>query len=185
MPQKKRAGGYTMRSTSSIAVFWIGAVVIAVVIATPLVRADWRVFAFVLPPALTLAWALWVVLYLPSIRYDASGVVVVNIGRTHVLPWPRVTSIRQRLGIDFDLDGGGVIKAVAVPPPRRPGNLATLLDRRTRPAHDFSQNAEILEGFRVAAAPDAGSVVSRWNAVPIAIGVVLILALVIELIVGI
>ncbi|CAN5349847.1 hypothetical protein BH09ACT1_BH09ACT1_27010 [soil metagenome] len=174
-----------MRSTSSVAVFWIGVVVIAVVIATPFVRADWRVLAFVLPPALTLAWVLWIVLYLPSIRFDANGVVVVNIGRTHVLPWPRVTSIRQRLGIDFDLEGGGVVKAVAVPPPRRPGNLANLLDRRTRPAYDFSQNAEILEGFRAAAAPDDGSVVGRWNAVPIVIGGVLLVALAIELVIGI
>jgi hypothetical protein len=185
MPRTKRVGEYTMRPSSSVAVFFIGVVVIAIVIATPLLRADWRVFAFAVAPALTLAWLLWIVLFRPSIRYDASGVVIVNIARTHVLPWPRVISVRQRLGVDFDLDGGVVVSAIAVPPPRRPGNLESLLDRRTRPAYEFSRNAEILEGFRVAASPNDDAAVSRWNVVPLAAGAVLVVAVAIELLVGI
>jgi hypothetical protein len=185
MPRKKRAGEYTLRSGSSVVVFWIGAVVMAVVIATPLVMANWRVFAFAIAPALLLTWVLWIVLYRPAVRYDASGAVVVNIGRTHVLPWNRVTRIRQRLGIDFDLDDGGVVKAVGVPPPRRPGNLASNFDRRTRPVYDFSRNAEILEGFRVAAAPVEESVVSTWDLIPLAIGAVLIIAVVLDALIGI
>jgi hypothetical protein len=185
MPRKKHTGEYTLRSGSSVAVFWIGAVVMAVVVATPLVRADWRVFAFAIAPALLLTWALWIVLYRPAVRYDARGAIVVNIGRTHVLPWNRVTRIRQRLGIDFDLDDGRIVKAVGVPPPRRPGNLASNFDRRTRPVHDFSRNAEILEGFRVAAAPVEASVMSRWDVIPLAIGAVLVVAVVIDALIGI
>lgn len=185
MPRKKRTGEYTLRSGSSVIVFWLGVAVMAILVATPLARADWRVFAFVLAPALVVTWVLWIALYRPAVRYDESRAVVVNIGRTHVLPWHRVTGVRQSLGVDFELDGGRVVKAVGVPPPRRPGNLARNFDRRTRPAYDFNRNAEILEGFRVAAAPTDESVVSRWDAIPLAIGAVLIIAVVIEVFIGI
>ncbi len=185
MPREKRTGEYTLRSGSSVVVFWIGAVVMAVVIATPLARSDWRVFVFAVAPALLLVWALWIALYRPAIRYDARRAVVVNMGRTHVLPWPRVAGVRQRLGIDFELDSGRVVKAVGVPPPRRLGNVASNFDRRTRPAYDFNRNADILDSFRVAAAPDDESVVSRWDAIPLIIGAVLVVVVVVEVLVEI
>lgn len=185
MPRKKRAGEYTLRSSSSVVVFWLGATVIAVLITTPLVQADWRVFALMVAPAFLLIWALWIALYRPAIRYDERRAVVVNMGRTHMLPWHHVTGIRQRLGIDFDLDGGRVVTAVAVPPPRRLGNVASNFDRRTRPAYDFSRNADILEGFRAAAAPTDESVVSRWDAIPLTIGAVLLVAVAVEVLFGI
>jgi hypothetical protein len=180
MPRRNRTDKYTIRSGSSVVVFWVGAAVMTVVIVTPLLRADWRVFTFVIAPALLLVWVLWIALYRPAVRFDARRVVVVNIGRTHVLPWPRVISIRQRLGLDFDLDGGTVVKAVGVPPPRRLGNVASMFDRRTRPTYEYSQNADLLESVRVAAAPDGAPVVSKWDTIPLAIGVALILAIAVE-----
>jgi hypothetical protein len=185
MSRKNRTDEYVLRSSSSVAVFWIGAALMAILIGTPLVRADWRVFAFAVAPALLLTWVLWIMLYRPAVRYDASRAIVINIGRTHVLPWPRVTGIRQRLGIEFDLDSGGVVKAVGVPPPGRPGNLASMLDRRTRPVHDVTRNAEILESVRVAARPGDEPVVSRWDVLPLVIGSALIVAVAVEVLFGI
>ncbi len=185
MSWKKRRGEYVMRSTSSAAVFWVGAAVMVVLIGTPLLRADWRLFAFAIAPALLLAWALWIVLYRPAVRYDASRAIVINIGRTHVLPWHRVTGVRQGLGVEFQLGGGGVVKAVGVPPPRRPGNVASLFDRRTRPVYDLTRNAEILDSVRVAAAPGDEPVASRWDILPLTIGAVLIVAVVVEALVRI
>lgn len=177
---KKRTGDFVMRATSSIAVFWIGVAVMAVVIAASLFQGNLRLFAFVIAPALLLTWILWILLYRPAVRYDTNRVVVVNVARTHVLPWHRVASVRQRLGIDFELAGGGVVRAIAVPPPREPGIVARNFDRRTRPAFDFSRNAEILDGFRSAAAPGDESVVSRWELLPLAIGIVPIIAVLLE-----
>ena len=182
MPSSRRRDGYVLRSVGSQVGFWIGVAILVVVVGTPIVRADWRVLAFVVAPALLLAWLLWMVLYRPSLRYDAERAVIVNIGRVHVIPWARVTAVRQRLGLEFELDTGRRVTAVGVPPPRRPGNVESLLDRRTRPAYDFHRDAQLLDGVRQAAPPGPGSVVSRWDIIPLAIGALLVAAVVVEIV---
>jgi hypothetical protein len=185
MPRNTRSGEYALRSGSSVVVFWIGTVVLAIVVIVPLVSGQVRVFAFAIVPALLLVWALWLALYRPVVRYDSSRAVVTNMGRTHVLPWPQVTRVRQGIGLQFELDNGRHITAVAVPPPRRTGNVASFFDRRTRPVQDVTRDAELLESVRLAAAPGAEPVVSRWDVVPLAIGAVLLVAVVIEVLIGI
>ena len=185
MPPKRNAGEYTLRSGSSVVVFWIGASVMAILAATPVVRGDGRLFAFVVAPCLLVVWVLWIALYRPAVRYDERRAVVVNIGRTHVVPWSRVESVRQRIGLVFELEGGRVITAAGVPPPRRVGNVAGNFDRRTRPTNYFDTNSELLENVRVAAAPSADSVASKWDVVPLAIGAALVIAVVVETLVGI
>ncbi len=185
MPRKQRAGRYTLRSGSSVVVFWVGAAVMAIIVGTSFAGGDWRVFAFVVAAALLIVWALWIALYRPAVHYDERQAVVVNIGRTHVLPWARVESIRQRLGLDFELEGGRTVTCVGVPPPRRVGNVASALDRRTRPINHYDTNAELLESVRVAAAPNADQIVSRWDALPLVIGAVLVIAVVVEVLVGV
>ncbi|MES2170682.1 MAG: hypothetical protein V4479_08170 [Actinomycetota bacterium] len=185
MPRKQRSDEYTLRSGSSAVVFWIGAVVLTIVVIVPLVSGQLRLFAFAILPALFLIWALWIALYRPAVRYDSHRAVVVNLGRTHVLPWPQVTRVRQGIGLQFELVRGGHITAVAVPPPRRTGNVASFFDRRTRPVQDVTRDAELLESVRLAAAPGDDPVVSRWDLIPLAIGVLLIVAAVIEVLVGV
>ncbi|MCU1415748.1 MAG: hypothetical protein JWN80_3088 [Microbacteriaceae bacterium] len=185
MPRNKRSGEYTLRSGSSAVIFWIGAVVLGIVVVVPLVSGQWRVSAFAIAPALLLVWALWIALYRPAVRYDSSRAVVINMGRTHVLPWPRVSRVRQGIGLQFELVDGGHVVAVAVPPPRRTGNVASFFDRRTRPVQDVTRDAELLDSVRVAAAPGADPVASHWDVVPLAIGVVLVVAVVVEVIIGI
>jgi hypothetical protein len=176
---------YTMRSVSSVVTFWIGAVSLLVVVGAPLLSGDWRVFEFAVGPSLLLVWILWLALYRPAVHYDDARAVVVNIGRTHVLPWSRVTSVRQGIGLLFDLDGRTTITAYGVPAPRRPGNIASAIDRRTRPTHDLNRDAELLDGIRGAATPRSDPIVSSWDVIPLVIGAVLVVAVVVEIALGI
>ncbi len=184
MSQKARARRHVVRSAGAVIPFWIGAVILAVVVGTPLVLADWRLFGFVIAPALLLAWVLWFILYRPAVHYDDAGAVVINFGRVHVLPWARVTSIRQGISLVFDLDTGKPVSAFGAPAPRRTGNVMSNFDRRTRPVESFHREAELLDGFRLAAAPDSAPVTTHWDAVPLVIGAVLLLAVAVEVAIG-
>jgi len=185
MPRQRRDGEYVMRAASSVVAFWVGVAVCVVVVGTPIVRGDGRMLAFVAGPALLLIWILWVLLYRPSIRYDAARAIVVNIGRTHVVPWGRVVVVQQRLSLDLRLDDGRLVRAIGIAPPRRPGNVASNLDRRNRPEYDYNRNADLLEGYRIAAPPTSDPVTSRWDLIPLTIGAVLVIAVVVEIVVGV
>lgn len=185
MPRKSRSSGYVVRSSSAVIPFWIGVVVLAGVVVIPLVGADWRLLAFILPPALLLAWVLWFVLFRPAVHYDAAKAVVVNFGRTHVLPWGHVTNVRQGISLIFDLDAGKPVSAFGAPAPRRTGNVMGNFDRRTRPVETFHREAELLDGFRRGAPPADAPVTARWDVIPLVIGGALALAVVVEILIGI
>lgn len=176
-----RRSGYVLRSASAVVAFWVGAVVLAIVLGAPLFTGDLRVFDFVLGPVLTLAWLLWLLLYRPVVRYDERRVLVVNVGRIHTVPWSRVVAVQQRIGLDFGLAGGGTVRAMAVPPPARAGNVVSALDRRQRRDYDFNQHAALLEAYRIAAPPSSEPVASRWDLPALAIGVVPVVVLIIGL----
>jgi len=177
---------YTVRSSSSTLGFLLGAVVVLVLIVAPVVSGQWRLLGFVLPPALLLAWVLWLVLYRPAIHYDEKETVVVNVGRIHVVPWARVERVRQRFSLEFELDRGGKpLQAWGVQPPRRTGNIASMVDRKSRTAPDPDRYVRILEAFREGAAPSDEPVSTRWDLIPLLIGAVLIVAVVIEIAVGV
>ncbi|CAN5433198.1 hypothetical protein BH10ACT6_BH10ACT6_09960 [soil metagenome] len=174
-----------MRTASAVITFWVGIAALLVVIGAPLLAADWRVFRFSLGPSLLLAWILWIALYRPAVHYDDARAVVVNIGRRHVLPWGHVTDVRQGIGLFFDLDAGKPVVAFGVPARRPPGNIASAIDRRTRPTHDLNREADLLDGVRRAAAPSPEPVVTRWEVVPLVIGAVLVVGVVLEFALGI
>lgn len=184
MPRQDRSS-YVVRSASAVLPFWIGLVVLAVVVGTPVVLADWRVFGFAVGPALLLAWILWFVLYRPAIHYDTTKAVVVNFGRVHVLPWGHVTHIRQGISLVFDLDAGKPISAFGAPAPRRTGNVMGNFDRKTRPAETFHREAELLDGFRMAATPDPAPVSTHWDLIPLVIGGALAVAVLVEILIGV
>lgn len=184
MPRTARAR-YTLRSASAVIPFWIGVAVLAGVVVIPLVGADWRLVAFTVPPVLLLSWILWLMLYRPAVHYDAAQAVVVNFGRTHVLPWGHVVNVRQGISLIFDLDAGKPVSAFGAPAPRRTGNIMGNLDRKTRPVETFHREADLLDGFRRGAAPADAPVTSRWDLIPLAIGGVLAAAVVVEILIGI
>jgi hypothetical protein len=184
MPGKARSS-YVVRSASAVIPFWIGVVALAVVVGVPLFGADWRLFGFALAPALLLAWILWFALFRPAVHYDATKAVVVNFGRTHVLPWGHVTDVRQGISLIFDLDAGKPVSAYGAPAPRRTGNVMGNFDRRTRPVETFHREADLLDGFRRGAPPADAPVTSRWDVIPLVIGGVLAIAVVVEILIGI
>lgn len=176
--------GYTLRSTGSIVTFWVGVAILVFIVVTPIVIGDWRTLGWIVAPALLLAWALWILLYRPVVRYDSTRAVVVNVGRIHVLPWPRVQAVVQRLNLAFHLEDGSTVNAWGAPYPRKHGNLASLLDRGSRTAYDFDKNSHLLEGFRHGAAPTDAPVEHRSDVVPLAIGAVLVVVVVVEIATG-
>lgn len=174
--------GYTLRLASSVVLFWIGTGVLAFVVGAAVVIGDWTTFAFVTPPALLLAWVLWLVLYRPAVHYDDARATVVNPGRIHVLPWARVSEVVQRASLVFELDDGRRITAWAVPYPRRSGVVARNLDFRRKPEYDFDSNARPLRGFLDGRAQGTEPVVSRWDVVPLLIGLVLLIVAVVAIV---
>lgn len=182
---RKHPNRYVLRSATAVITFWIGAAVMAVVVGIPLVQADWRLLRFLLLPSLLLVWLFWIVLYRPAVHYDESRAIVVNIGRTHVLPWARVKYLRQGIGLMFDLDAGKTIQALGVPAPRRPGIIAGSIDRSTRPTQNFHHDAEVLDGVRQAASSSPEPVASSWDVIPLVIGAVLIVAVIVEFAIGV
>ncbi|MGN6325170.1 PH domain-containing protein [Pseudolysinimonas sp.] len=176
---------YTIRSSSSALGFWLGAAVLVVLVGAPLVMAEWRVVGFVLPPALLLGWALWLFLYRPAVHYDEREIVVVNVGRVHTVPWSRVVRIRQRFSLELDFASGRPLQAWGVQPPRRAGNVASMFDRRSRTPPDPDRYVHVLEGFRENAEPGDAPVTRRWDVVPLAIGAVLIAAVIVEIAIGV
>jgi hypothetical protein len=181
---RKRPDRYVLRSATSVISFWVGAAVMLVVVGIPLVQADWSLVRILLAPSLLLVWLFWIVLYRPSVRYDSALAIVVNIGRTHVLPWGHVVHLRQGLGLMFELDTGKTVQAVGVPAPRRRGIIGSVIDRRTRPTQEFHQDVDILDGVRQSATSSSVPVASTWDIIPLAIGGVLLVAVIIEFAVG-
>jgi hypothetical protein len=174
-----------MRSATAVIAFWVGAVVMLAVVVIPLLQPDWPLFRFLLAPALLLTWLFWIVLYRPAVHYDQARAIVVNVGRKHVLPWGHVAHLRQGIGLMFDLDSGKTVQALGVPAPRRPGIIAGSIDRRTRPTQDFHHDAEVLDGVRQAAATSSETIVATWDVIPLVIGALLVVAVVIEFVIGI
>jgi hypothetical protein len=174
-----------MRSVSAVITFWVGAAVMLVVVGIPLVQADWSLLRFLLGPALLLTWLFWIVLYRPAVHYDQARAVVVNIGRTHVLPWGHVAHLRQGIGLMFDLDAGKTVQALGVPAPRRSGIIGSAIDRKTRPTQEFHHDADVLDGVRAAAPESSEPVTATWDTVPLVVGAVLVVAVVLEFALGI
>ena len=184
MARPGSAPRYTFRAASAVITFWVGIAALVVIVGSPVVNRDWSVLGFTLGPSLVLAWLLWIALYRPAVHYDDARVVVVNIGRRHVIPWGHVTNVRQGIGMIFELDASKPVVAYGVPAPRQAGNIASTIDRRTRPAFDLNRDADLLDGVRRSATPSSDPVVSKWEVVPLSIGAVLVVGLIIEVALG-
>lgn len=169
---------YVLRDTVTAVVFWLAAALGVVLVGDAAFRGDLARVAVSAPIAAFVLWILWMVMLHPHIRYDEDRVVVTNIGRVHVLPWTRVVTVRQKLNLTFELDDGRVIRATGVTAPRDRGLLLSGLTKGRLGAGsaNYHRNADVLRPLRDAAAPTDASVVSRWDAVPLLIGAVLVLA---------
>lgn len=172
----KAARDYVLRDTGSILVFWIGCCVLAAIAAEAIVRGDGSYTALVLPLGLLILWVLWLVLFHPQLRYNPQRAIVTNIGRIHEIPWGRVSAVRQRLNVTFELRDGSTIRAAGVTAARGGGHVVRRItsDRVGDPSVGFDQRAAALDALRDAAAPSDSPVVSRWDTYALGIGAVLL-----------
>ena len=185
----KRTGprSYVVRDTGISVAFWLVAAVGVVIVGDALLRGDlWRFVITASIVALVL-WALGMVMFHPHIRYDDARVVVTNIGRIHEVPWNRVVAVRQGLSLTLELDDGRRIRASGVTAPRDRGLVLGTLTRGKLGAGsaDFHRYADALRLKQDDATTSDDAVVSRWDLSALAIGAVLALAVIVEIIVGI
>lgn len=167
---------YVLRDTLTTVVFWFAVAVGVVLVGDPLLRGDLPVLAPTASIVALVLWALWMVLFHPHVRYDDERAVVTNIGRVHELPWSRVTIVRQNLNLTFELDDGRRIGATGVTAPRGRGLVLAGMTRGKLgvSSGEFHQNADALRPIQAAAASSSDPVVSRWDAVPLGVGAVLV-----------
>jgi hypothetical protein len=176
---------YVLRDTTTSVAFWLAAALGAVLAGDPLVRGDLGAFARTAPIVAFVVWLLWMLLFHPHLRYDDERVAITNIGRVHVLPWSRVVAVRQKLNLMFELDDGRWIRSTGVTAPRDRGLLLSGLTKGRMGAGsvNYHRNADALTPLREAAAPSDEAVVSRWDAVPLLVGAVLVVAATVDVIV--
>lgn len=174
---------YVLRDTLTSVVFWLGLALGLVLVGDPLVRGDLALFAATAPIVALAVWVLFIVMLHPHIRYDEEHAVVTNIGRVHDLPWSRVVTVRQHLNLGFELDDGRRINAVGVTASRGRGLVLSGLTkgRMGVGSEEFHQHADALRPIHEAAARSDAPVVSRWDTVPLAIGAVLVVAVLVDL----
>lgn len=174
---------YTIRDTSSLVFSILAAVVVVAFLV--LIASDVAFLLLVLPFALLFLWAVWLVLFRPRLRYTSERVVVVNILRTHELPWARVRSVEQRLNIVFHLDDASRVVASGTSASRGPGVVVGGVTGQIEHRDEgFTRNESTLDAFRASAAPSDAQPAVRWNTVPLLIGAALLLACVVDLIVA-
>lgn len=171
----------TLRSQATAATFWTAAVVTAVLVLGGFFEGDWQAGAAALAPGALIVWGCWVLLYRPMVRFDDDCVVAVNLGRVVEIPWRRVTAVRQRYQLVFDLDDGSHVACWGGPmsakpvSPRRRGSAAT----------SSATIAATLESVRASAAQRATDaappVVRRWDLLALAIGAALVVVVALQL----
>lgn len=174
---------YVLRDTGMAVVFWLAAAGSAYLLIDAALRSEWRVFATTAGIVAFALWVLWMCLLHPHVRAFEDRVVVTNIGRVHEFPWARVQEVRQQLNIVFQLDDGRSIRALGVTAKRDRGLvLGTVTRGRAGMGSGrFHDDRDDLERLRAAAPASDAPAVSRWDAVPLAIGAAATLAFVVAI----
>lgn len=161
-------GARASRSLSTVVSF--GAVVaLAVFVVTDAGVRGHALFAVRWAPAMAfLVWLFWLLLWRPTVRVDGEGVTIVNVGRTHRMPWARVERVLSGPQLRVLLDDGRRIDCWGGPLPSR---------RRTSRDGALVPEAVLrMEELREAASPSPAPVVSTWDRVPLIVGAALAVA---------
>ena len=177
---------YVVRDTGTSIAFWLVVAVGVAIAGDSFFRGDvGRALGTAAVVALVL-WTVGMVLFHPHIRYNDTRAVVTNIGRIHEIPWSRVVAVRQNLTVNFELDDGRRLRATGVTAPRDRGLLLGSLTRGKLGAGstDFHRYADALRVVHEEAKTSDTPVVSRWDVRALALGAVLALAVIVEIIVA-
>ena len=181
----KSAPGFTSvpRPTSSLVAFWAVTGFGVLLLGDAVLRGDWHLVAVASGPTALVIWVLWMVLYRPSIRFDARGLTVRNPGRVIEVPWSRVRSVSQRFQVVLELDDGSHVTCWGSPFPEKPGLRRPSADavRHARPGGDVVAALDAVMASSQGGGVDA-RVQRRWDRLPLAAGSVLVLICLTELV---
>jgi hypothetical protein len=171
------------RPSSSLVSFWVAVGFGLLLLGDAIFRGDWRLFVVAATPTLLVIWALWIFLYRPSIRFGAVGLMVVNPGRVIEVPWTRLSSVTQRFQVVLELDDGSHVTCWGSPFPEKPGLHRPTPDsaRRPRPGGDIASALEAARETSQGTGVDA-PVRHRWDRLPLAVGAVLVLGCLTDLV---
>jgi len=177
---------YVVRDTGISVAFWLVLAVGVALVADPIIRGNLSQIASTASIVGLVVWALGMVLFHPHVRYDKERVVVTNIGRIYEIPWSRVAAVRQALTLTIELDDGRRIRASGVTAPRDRGLIMGTLTRGKLGAGslEFHKYADALRLLQDGAATSDAPVVSRWDVKALALGGVLVLAVIAVLVVS-
>ena len=169
------------RASSSLAAFWAVAGFAALLVGDAVVRGDLRLAVEWGAPAALAVWVAWLILYRPQVRFDQTGLVVLNPLRISTVPWTRVAAVTQRFQLVLELDDGSHITCWGSPFPEKPGlrrpNSAKSTDRAPLGA---AAALEVMRSRAISSAVEPG-VRRGWDLRAVAIGVALVAALLAEL----
>lgn len=110
----------TLRATSTLVAFWAVVGISAFLVGDAAFRGAWGFVGRWLPLVLFIVWAFWVMLWRSSIRVERERVVVTNLLRVHVVPWPRVAQVVQGPQIRLEMHDGTRLDCWGGPFPPRP-----------------------------------------------------------------
>jgi hypothetical protein len=167
----------SLRATSSLVTFWVVVGAAAVGITDAVLRGSWPVLLHALAPIAFGAWIAWSLLYLPSIRIEADGLVVVNLARIFSLPWNRIRDIRRRFQLVIELDDGSIVECWGGPFPSRTGARraeARADPSSVDPALNLLRSALSRAQVRQHSSPQVAPVARRWDVRSLSIGAVLL-----------
>lgn len=98
--------------------WWISGVLAALfayMLLDAAVRAEWSTILLALPWMCALLLVCWGLLIRPCLIVEPSGLTVVNIVRTHALPWREIADLHVRYQLVITLRDGTVIRAWGSP----------------------------------------------------------------------
>lgn len=185
--------------------FWLAGLAAALVVAftvDALARGAWLFAVTTLPWQLLVVWVIVVVTVRPCVVVTPDALTIINVGRVHVLPWPRIEDIVSRYQLVVTLVGGRRITSWGAPSlgVDRPSITGRMLSRDPRPGQDPSagrasgmraprprqpalSSAALIEGARdqwesatASATHDSDPVRSTWDAPILITGAVLVAA---------
>ena len=141
-----------LRSTSSVWIFVVLSAFLVFLVGDAVLRGAVS-FALGASPWILLAiWSAYMLLLRPCVVVQPCGLTIVNIVRTHRVPWARVTDLTSRFQLTVHLDTGRKITSWGAPSigTERP-SVASAYSRRD--AHEQSMRASGVRRRNVRAVP--------------------------------
>jgi hypothetical protein len=134
--------GVSGRSTDRIVIrgasgWWISGVLAALfayLLIDAAVRAEWTIVLLSLPWMGLVLLVCWMLLIRPCLIVSPSTLTVVNVFRTHTIPWREVAELQVRYQLVVELTDGTTIRAWGSPTirPRRDREADTSTPNRSR-----------------------------------------------------